>query len=54
MNLEQYESPKPLVAGQIVDYAMPVCRESLSVSELSNPTQDRTLLWGFSSKLDFH
>lgn len=53
MNADQYANLRTLINEKLE--GCPTSREMISVSELNNPTQDRTLLWGYTCERDsFH
>ena len=53
MNADQYASLRTLINENLE--GCPTSRKSISVSELNNPTHDRTLLWGYTcEKESFH
>lgn len=55
MNIEQYKALQPLLSHQCNALESPSSRELISVSELDNPRQDRTLLHGYDcEKHSFH
>lgn len=50
MNADQYANLRTLIDENLD--GCPTSRKAISVSELNNPDQDRTLLWGYTCERD--